>query len=198
MGLCVKLTVQISAVRVPRSASANAWIGFFLITIRRKGKAWEDQKRTVVPVYNRMNSHKSRPPRICRIEMCQLGAVRIRPPGAHKDGLYTGPIGQVLPESLLHGHGVLQHLQVVITRRGCDEVVDFLKWMRGDNVYRLYLVRQSVRTGQGAVSAVSRIGRGGWLRQTFGEAGEDDNQQYEALRWLERGCTWHRAFRKRR
>jgi hypothetical protein len=83
-----------------------------------------------VPVYDGVYAHEGRPARVRGVEMCKVLAVRVRPPGAHEDGLDRGCVVQVVGEGGLHGLRILKQLQRVCLDRDFDKVLDLLERVR--------------------------------------------------------------------
>lgn len=59
-----------------------------------------------------MYAHKSRPPPIRRIKVCEICAVRVGAARADENGLDGAPVTQVLVKSDLHGFGISDEVEV--------------------------------------------------------------------------------------
>lgn len=112
---------------------------------------------SIMPVNNGMHPHKRRPPPIRRIEVRQLGPMRVRPPRAHKHRLEPRLLHQIRGERILHVEAVAAQVEVELRGRRLDEGVDLGERVRADDVHGLQ------RRGEG------RRGRGGRRARRHGE-----------------------------
>jgi hypothetical protein len=87
----------------------------------------------MIPINDRMHTHKSGPPLICLIEMGQGLALRIRPRNSHKDRLHCIMFLQIQPKRILLRQGIARQVQPVRSNGLVDEGIDLGEGLwRGD------------------------------------------------------------------
>lgn len=117
-----------------------------------------------MPINNRMDPHKRRPPAIRRIEMLQRRAMRIRAPCAHKHRLKPRLLQQIRGERVLHIQAVAAQVEVELRGRRLDKSVDLGERMRADDVHGLQRRGEGRGRGGGGRRRARRRGEGrvGW------------------------------------
>lgn len=90
----------------------------------------------IMPVYNRVYAHESRPTGIGRVEMCQVFAVWICATCTNENGLHRGCVVQVICKGILHRWlCIFEELQRVCLHADLDKVLNLLEGMRGLDVH---------------------------------------------------------------
>ncbi|CAN8102634.1 unnamed protein product [Discula destructiva] len=116
-----------------------------------------------------MYPHKRRPAFVRRVKVRQLGAVRVRPPRAHKHGLEPGLLCQVGGERGAHGQRVPAQVEVELGGGRLDKRVDLGEGVRADDVDGLQRRWEGRRRGRARSGGEGRVGRG--LRVCVGVCG---------------------------